>query len=295
MKRSTGKLNRMRVVWTAGVATAGVAIVGFATVVSYPHGAHAQTPVALTTAKPSSPSSLTKLRSSSVVSGSSQAITYALPPKRLIPLGRALFAEDCETCHGPQAQGSSRAPNLQGLGAATVDFWVSTGRMPLADPTEQAAVKPPVLNHSQQLAVSAYVASLAPGGPAIPSVNVGLGDISRGESLFSEDCAACHTITGVGDALANNVYAPTLYPATTTQIAEAVRTGPGNMPRFGPGTLSNQEVADVVRYVKYLQKPNDRGGIGLGGVGPVAEGFVAIVIGLGSLMVAGYWIGGRAQ
>ena len=229
-----------------------------------------------------------------VAHGVKRAVVYTNPPARLIPEGKALFAEDCETCHGPQAQGSSRAPNLQGLGAATVDFWVSTGRMPLADPTEQAFVKSPVLNRTQQLAVSAYVASLAPGGPAIPSVNLGATNISRGESLFAEDCAACHTITGVGDALANNVYAPSLYPATPTQIAEAIRTGPGNMPRFGPGTLSNQEVGDIVRYVTYLQHPNDRGGLGLGHVGPVAEGFVAILIGLGSLLVAGYWIGGRA-
>jgi ubiquinol-cytochrome c reductase cytochrome c subunit len=225
---------------------------------------------------------------------SSAPIVYVNPPKSLIPEGRTLFSEDCETCHGVDAEGSYRAPNLQGLGAATIDFWITTGRMPLADPTVQAAEKPPRLTNQQAEAIAAYVTSLAPGGPGIPSVNLKTANISRGEFLFSEDCAACHTITGVGDALADNVFAPSLYPATPTQVAEAIRTGPGNMPRFGPGTLSNQEVADIVRYVEYLHAPNDRGGAGLGHVGPVTEGFVAIVFALGSLMVAGYWIGGRA-
>jgi ubiquinol-cytochrome c reductase cytochrome c subunit len=212
-----------------------------------------------------------------------------------IALGKTLFVENCSSCHGDTASGTSRAPNLQGLGAATIDFWISTGRMPLADPTVQATVKPSRFTRSQELAIDAYVSSLAPGGPGIPQVNLGAASLSAGEGLFSTNCAACHTITGVGDALAGGVYAPSLYPATTTQIAEAVKTGPGNMPRFGTGNLSNQQVADIVKYVKYLQHPNNAGGIGLGHVGPVAEGFVGILIGLGSLMIAGYWIGGRAH
>lgn len=212
-----------------------------------------------------------------------------------IALGKTLFVENCSSCHGDAALGTSRAPNLQGLGAATIDFWVSTGRMPLADPTVQAIQKPPRFTREQTLAIDAYVASLAPGGPAIPKVNLGDASLSAGEGLFSTNCAACHTITGTGDALADAVYAPSLYKATTTQIAEAVRTGPGNMPRFGPGNLSDQQVADIAKYVKYLQHPNDAGGIGLGHVGPVTEGFVGILIGLGAIMIAGYWIGGRAH
>ncbi|NNN20223.1 MAG: c-type cytochrome [Acidimicrobiaceae bacterium] len=212
-----------------------------------------------------------------------------------IALGKTLFVENCSSCHGDSAGGTSRAPNLVGLGAATIDFWVSTGRMPLADPTVQAIAKPSRFTRAQTLAIDAYVSSLATGGPQIPVVNLGAASLSVGEGLFSTNCAGCHTITGVGDALADAVYAPSLYPATSTQIAEAVRTGPGNMPRFGTGNLSDQQVADIVKYVKYLQHPNNAGGIGLGHVGPVTEGFVGILIGLGSLMIAGYWIGGRAH
>lgn len=279
--------------FVAGAAMAGIGVLGLSTVLLYPHAAHAQSSTSAD--KPPAKGAKKVVFKGATRASASQPIVYKNPPKSLIPEGKELFAEDCQTCHGPDAEGSSRAPDLQGLGAATIDFWVATGRMPLALETTQAAIKYPRLSHQQQLAVSAYVASLAPGGPAIPSVNLGLANISTGESLFSEDCAACHTITGAGDALANNIYAPSLAAVTPTEVAEAVRTGPGNMPRFGPGTLSNQEVDDVVRYVLYTQHPEDRGGIALGHVGPVAEGFVAILIGLGSLMVAGYWIGGRAE
>jgi ubiquinol-cytochrome c reductase cytochrome c subunit len=225
---------------------------------------------------------------------SSPAITYHNPSHSLVPEGRTLFVENCASCHGVNAAGSSRAPNLQGLGAATVDFWVYTGRMPLADPTVQAIQGHPRFSRQQTLAIAAYVVSRAPGGPAIPDVNLGVASLSEGESLFSTNCAACHTITGVGDALANNVYAPSLYGVGATQIAEAMRTGPGNMPRFGSGTLSNLQVASIAKYVLYLQKPQDPGGLSLGHVGPVTEGFVGILIGLGGLMLFGFWIGGRA-
>ena len=67
-----------------------------------------------------------------------------------------------------------------------------------------------------------------------------------------------------------------------------MRTGPGNMPRFGPGTLTDQQVADIVAYVTGpIEKPANHGGLGLGGIGPVAEGFIALLIGVGGLMLVG--------
>lgn len=212
-----------------------------------------------------------------------------------IASGRTLFIENCSSCHGTNAEGSARAPSLLGLGAATIDFWVSTGRMPLAYPTAQAAEKPPLFDAKQTQAIVAYVTHLHPGGPGIPYVDVAAGDVSEGQILFSLNCAGCHTITGAGDALASGYYAPSLYPATATQIAEAMRTGPGNMPRFSPTQLTPAQLTDIVAYVhKYIQHPVDIGGLGLGAVGPVAEGFVALAIGVGLLMALAYWIGDRA-
>ena len=73
--------------------------------------------------------------------------------------------------------------------------------------------------------------------------------MAEGFSLFALNCAPCHTITGAGDALADGVTAPPLHGVTKTMVWEAIRTGPGNMPRFGPGTISPAQVVDIVGYV----------------------------------------------
>ena len=77
-------------------------------------------------------------------------------------------------------------------------------------------------------------------------------------------------------------------------MVEAIRTGPANMPRF-TGNLSDQQVSDITKYVTTeIEHPNNPGGLGLGGLGPVAEGFVGLLIGLGLLMLICYWIGDRS-
>ena len=85
-----------------------------------------------------------------LISYGNTAITYANPPQALISAGRLLFAQTCSSCHGNEANGvgpqgqATIGPNLQGVGAATVDFWVSTGRMPAADvKAVEAERKPP--------------------------------------------------------------------------------------------------------------------------------------------------------
>jgi len=220
---------------------------------------------------------------------------YVTLPKAFVAPGEALFAANCSSCHGPQALGSTRAPNLQGLGAGTVDFWVSTGRMPLADSSEQATRKPTRFNRLQTLEIAAWVQSLTPGvGVQIPVVNTDTADLEAGNELFTLNCAACHTITGAGDALMGGAYAPSLHLATTTQIVEAIRSGPGNMPHFGPGNITNAEARDIAAYVHgVIQHPSNPGGIGLGGIGPVGEGFIGLLVGVGVLMLVCFWIGER--
>ena len=138
--------------------------------------------------------------------------------------------------------------------------------------------------------------SLDPAVPAVPYPHLQGANQSVGQSLFSLNCAACHTITGAGDALAYGTNAPSLQnrSVTTQQMAEAMRTGPANMPRFS-GNLTDAQVRDIVSYVSgRIQHPSNPGGFGLGGVGPVAEGFVALLIGVGGLALICFWIGERS-
>jgi ubiquinol-cytochrome c reductase cytochrome c subunit len=67
------------------------------------------------------------------------------------------------------------------------------------------------------------------------------------------------------------------------------------MPQFDEHTLSDRDVDDIVRYVNVLQTniPN-AGGLPLLGLGAVAEGLVAWVLGLGTLIVIIRLIGTNA-
>jgi len=238
-----------------------------------------------------------------LISYGSRYITYANPPRSLISAGQLLFAQACSSCHGNQANGvgpegqATIGPNLQGVGAATVDFWVSSGRMPAADPKAvEAERRATRLTPLQALELAAWVNSLDPSVPAVPDPHLQGADQSIGQDLFSLNCAACHTIEGSGDALAYGTNAPSLQVKNITarQVVEAIRTGPANMPRFS-GNLTDQQVADITSYVSgRLEHPTNPGGFSLGGVGPVAEGFVALLIGVGGLALICFWIGERS-
>lgn len=241
-----------------------------------------------------------KNKSGVVISYGDSAIMYNAPPSALDSLGRALFLENCASCHGTQANGvpasgtSGAYPDLVGLGPATIDFWIDSGRMPAANPRAiEAPRRFPRLTPDQALAVAAWVNSLDPSYPDIPTPNLKTANVADGAALFALNCAACHTIEGDGDALAESTFAPSLRHIPAFEVVEAIRTGPGDMPRF-TGNLSDKQVRDIVAYVTTeIQHPENPGGFGLGGLGPVAEGFVGLLVGVGILALVGFWVGER--
>jgi ubiquinol-cytochrome c reductase cytochrome c subunit len=175
------------------------------------------------------------------------------------------------------------------VGAASADFQLRTGRMPAGWPTAQPPQKEPAFTDDQIVDLVAYVASLGD-GPPIPDIDPSLGDLAEGSELFLANCAACHNSAGIGGALSYGRHAPPLLDVEPTQIGEAIRVGPGTMPVFGPDTLSDQQVNSIVRYVQYLQEPEHPGGLMIGRAGPVPEGFVAWLVGLGALVLVIRWI-----
>lgn len=197
-------------------------------------------------------------------------------------LGERLFLQSCASCHGPSGRGTELGPSLQSSGAASAHFQLSTGRMPLADPEESPSRKEPAFADAEIDALVDYVASLG-SGPPIPDVVPAAASLSAGGELFVANCAPCHGATGNGGAVGGGAFAPSLLAATPVQIAEAMITGPGEMPIFD---FPDDERDAVVRYVGYLQTEPDPGGLDIGGVGPVPEGFVAWVVGTGALVLA---------
>jgi ubiquinol-cytochrome c reductase cytochrome c subunit len=208
-------------------------------------------------------------------------------------VGKNTYEERCSTCHGSSARGTVQGPPIAGLGPAFYDFMMSTGRMPLDQSDTQARSRPPVLTPFEIRAVTAYLNSLDPGGVPIPVVHPNLGSLSLGQSTFQANCAPCHGTTGRGGAVGPQI-APPVVHADAVQVAEAIRIGPGTMPVFDASTIDQRALDSLVRYVEYLRRPDDRGGTGLGGVGPLIEGFVALVGGLGLIVLVTRTIGTRS-
>jgi len=229
-------------------------------------------------------------------SGTASAARAAATPQQ-IEQGKELFLEGCSSCHGLNAQGTSSGPTLIGVGAAAVDFQVGTGRMPLAAPSQQAARGPVSYSEEQIAALAAYVASLAP-GPAIPTesqLEYADADLAQGGELFRTNCAQCHNFAGRGGALTNGKYAPSLAGATPKQMYEAMVTGPQSMPVFADTTLSPESKLAIIKYVNDIQSQPTPGGLSLGQVGPVSEGLVLWIVGLGMVVAAAVWIGVKAS
>ncbi len=220
----------------------------------------------------------------------------AAPPRDRPADARGTYLADCAVCHGADGRGTNRGPTLIGAGTASTDYFLSTGRMPIADPDQDTASlrRPPAYPPELIDALVAYVDDLggpsAPEGPDIPELDLAGADVARGGELFLLQCAACHTWAGRGGALLERE-APTVIPATPVQVAEATRVGPGSMPVFGAAALTDQELNDVVAYVELLHGPENRGGVPLWYLGPLAEGLVAWVFGIGTLVLFGLWIG----
>jgi ubiquinol-cytochrome c reductase cytochrome c subunit len=199
--------------------------------------------------------------------------------------GRALYEANCSTCHGLGAEGTVNGPSLQGVGPASVDFMLRTGRMPLANPADQSVRGEPKFTPLEIDALIAYVASIAPGGEPIPTVDTSAGDLALGAEVFLNNCAGCHGAGASGDSIGGGQIAPSLDPTDPTEIGEAVRIGPGLMPRFGPETIDQRELDSLAAYLVWLRDHGDEGGVQLGRVGAVAEGLVAVVVGLGILIL----------
>lgn len=206
-------------------------------------------------------------------------------------MGADLYQQSCASCHGTDGAGTEYAPTLLGVGAASVDFQLSTGRMPFAgQPGQQARRKPVAFTPEQIDSLVEYVVSLGgePSGPPIPSVMLSDELLSRGQAIFAGNCAPCHGATGKGGAVGGGALAPSLDRSTPVQTVEAMLTGPGQMPVFA---LAEEDQDAVATYVDYLQRAPNPGGFSIGGIGPVPEGFVSWVVGMGGLLVVVILVG----
>ena len=213
-----------------------------------------------------------------------------------IDTGKKLFLANCASCHGKNAEGTANAPTLIGVGAASVDFQVATGRMPAQASGPQAEVKPVQFKQEDIDALAAYVASLAPGPQAPTDAYLSTkGNATRGGELFRINCAMCHNAVGAGGALTQGKYAPSLRNTSAKHIYEAMVTGPQNMPVFSNSNLSPEAKTDIITYLQYVQENPSIGGDELGNLGPVVEGLLAWLGMLGGIVLITIWLGAKSN
>lgn len=233
----------------------------------------------------------------------------------LVDAGRELYLTGCASCHGADGAGvriaepadglgdetlndadgagELRGPSLLDSGAAAAYYYLSTGRMPLGNTDDQPRRKEPAYDEAEIDALVAYVGSLGD-GPPVPEIDLEDADVAEGGELFRANCQACHSAFGSGGALSYGRAAPNLHSSEPTEVGAAVRVGPGQMPVFGPDAITDQQLDDVAAYVELLRTPENPGGLQIGRNGPVPEGFVIWLFGIGGLLLIVAWIGGRS-
>lgn len=231
-----------------------------------------------------------------------------------IKAGAYLYTEHCQSCHGVNGVGGNNgSPELIDVGAAAADFYLTTGRMPLNNPKDEAIAHRAYFSETQIRELDAYVNALPmingrdTHGPTIPTADPlcsaaqetangassSCVTLSEGQTYFATNCAQCHQAAGAGGMLSKGNVIPSLINANATQVLEAIRIGPKPMPIFGNNQLTHREASAIAHYVEYLHTPADPGGLSLGHFGPVAEGFVGIIVGLGALLFFSRLIGTR--
>jgi ubiquinol-cytochrome c reductase cytochrome c subunit len=166
--------------------------------------------------------------------------------------GAELYAVNCASCHGPRGQGGPpdgvrAGPPLAGVEVAYVDQQMRTGRMPIADRSAGVVRDDEPLEASDREAILAWMTDELDLVGEVPQV--GEGDRSRGQELYTVHCAACHGSVGNGGVSGSGVLVLGLRGLDPIAIVEATRVGPYDMPAFEEALISQEEADDIAAFV----------------------------------------------
>jgi ubiquinol-cytochrome c reductase cytochrome c subunit len=226
------------------------------------------------------------------------------PHRPTLELGSELFAANCSSCHGISGSGITKArpgaggidglgPPLRGVGAQAADFYLRTGLMPLGNPHQEPSNDRVLFSGNEIRSLDRYVASLG-AGPGVPDPKPRSGNLAEGTQLFTSDCAGCHQEDARGGYV-TGARVPPLQGYTNAEIAEAVRVGPYLMPKFSSTQISNAQLNSIIKYVQSQNHPDNRGGWGIGNIGPIPEGLVTWLIAVPLLLTCCLLVGRRVR
>ena len=167
--------------------------------------------------------------------------------------------------------------------------------MPLANTDEQPPARTPPTTTRRSTRWSPTSARSAT-GPRIPEVDLGAGDLAEGGELYRANCRRATAPAGIGGALSYGRAAPRAARRRRhCRSAAAVRVGPGQMPVFGPETVSDERARTTSSATSSTSTiPRTPAALPLGRAGPIPEGFVAWLVGMVALLALAAWIGTRS-
>lgn len=225
-----------------------------------------------------------------------QGVTASGPER-----GSLLYSQYCAECHGASGRGAEvpeyggEAPALlpevnENISVAYLDLVMSTGRMPPAGSPYDNRERRVVFDAEERADIISWMVQEFDVPGEIPEV--GEGSAARGQEVWAANCAHCHGATGQGGVAGAGAWTPSVVDKTAVEIAEAIRVGPFQMPRFDEDLISDSEVADVVAFMESVEEEPATPILGLVELNPVyASGFVIALAVL--LLVSLVWIGGR--
>lgn len=189
------------------------------------------------------------------------------------------YSVHCARCHGSEGRGGftgvTEAPPLRGMPLAMVDLVLRTGRMPPANPNGSGEGPVEWSSTDREILVT-YLDERFDLEGGLPEVGADA-DPARGREVFATNCAQCHGYTGAGGVAGGGAITPQVSGRDPAVIAEAIRVGPFQMPRFAEEQISSSEVADVIAYLDEVA--HERGTpLNLVELNPVyASAFVALL------------------
>jgi len=215
-----------------------------------------------------------------------------VPREQLVARGAAIYQQSCAQCHGAQGGGSQIAPSLLEIPSTYIDLVLRTNRMPPGDlsPDTGGDTKGDLdLSRQDRLAVVVFTEDVFGLEGEIPEVPEG--DATRGLLVWGTHCAACHGAAGQGGVAGGGAFTPRVAGLDPVTIAEAVRVGPFEMPRFSQSVLGAEDIGHVAAFLEYVEE-EPGSPVGLTETNPV---YLAGLAGLLSLVVllSCLWIAGR--
>jgi len=171
-------------------------------------------------------------------------------------LGKAAFGDNCAPCHGSGAQGAKGYPNLND------DDWIWGGKLDQISATithgsrnedadsHQGAMpafgRDGILKKDEIDAVVGYVRSLS---------GLEKGDFSKGQKIFADNCAACHSDNAKGNQdvgalnLTDQIW---LYGGDRETVIETVTNGRGGVMPSWSKRLDPTTIKALTVYVHTL-------------------------------------------